>query len=133
MKPILNLLFLLGIGGIIPSFATESTIPKPETSPSTGSMDIIVSRSKRTGGSKRPKAPSAQYISCVYGDGYVSIDFAIPEGLVEMTLTDASGSCSYYEFDSSAPADIFVGYHNEAYIELTTAKGYSYEGCWCLD
>lgn len=41
-----------------------------------------------TRNNNRPKAPSKQFIECWYGDGELSFDFTIPEGMCNLNVTD---------------------------------------------
>ena len=52
---------------------------------------------------KRPKLPTRQMIRCVYQNGSLKFQFAIPEGEGQLTVTDmTTGFARQYVFDSSA-------------------------------
>lgn len=77
----------------------------------------------------RPKAPSMQHIDCFYGNGDFTIQFNIPEGNCQMTVTDlTSGLIFMYSFNSSSEATISVGQLSFARIEIVTENGGEYEG-----
>lgn len=77
----------------------------------------------------RPKAPSMQFIECWYGDGDLSFDFAIPEGMCNLRVADKKTGFVYnYVFDSSEHADVYVGNLEYADITITTASGHTYTG-----
>lgn len=76
----------------------------------------------------RPKAPSAQYIECMYSDGELTFSFAIPEGDCSLALTDEAGFTAHYYFDSSELSSIYVGDLTFAFIEISTAAGNYYIG-----
>lgn len=77
----------------------------------------------------RPKAPSMQFIECWYGDGVLSFDFNIPEGICNLSVTDKKSGFVYnYIFDSSEHAEVYVGNLEHADITITTALGHTYIG-----
>lgn len=77
----------------------------------------------------RPKAPSKQFIECWYGDGELSFDFTIPEGMCNLNVTDGKSGFVYnYVFDSSEHAEVYVGNLEHADITITTALGHTYIG-----
>ncbi len=77
----------------------------------------------------RPKAPSMQFIECWYGDGVLSFDFNIPEGICNLSVTDKKSGFVYnYVFDSSEHAKVYVGNLEHADITITTALGHTYIG-----
>ena len=77
----------------------------------------------------RPKAPSMQFIECWYGDGVLSFDFNIPEGICNLSVTDKKSGFVYnYVFDSSEHTEVYVGELECADITITTALGHTYIG-----
>lgn len=77
----------------------------------------------------RPKAPSMQFIECWYGDGDLSFDFNIPEGMCNLSVADKKSGFVYnYVFDSSEHAEVYVGNLEHADITITTASGHTYVG-----
>ena len=77
----------------------------------------------------RPKIPTRQMIHCVYQNGSLKFQFAIPEGECQLTVTDmTTGFSRQYVFDSSAEATVCVGTLTQAHIEISTANGHEYEG-----
>ena len=77
----------------------------------------------------RPKAPSMQFIECWYGDGVLSFDFNIPEGICNLSVTDKKSGFVYnYVFDSSEHTEVYVGELEYADITITTALGNTYIG-----
>ncbi len=77
----------------------------------------------------RPKAPSMQFIECWYGDGVLSFDFNIPEGICNLSVTDKKSGFVYnYVFDSSEHTEVYVGNLEHADITITTALGHTYIG-----
>lgn len=77
----------------------------------------------------RPKAPSMQFIECWYGDGVLSFDFNIPEGICNLSVTDKKSGFVYnYVFDSSEHTEVYVGELEYADITITTALGHTYIG-----
>ena len=79
----------------------------------------------------RPRTPSMQEVTCSYMDGYVCFDFAIPEGICDMVLTDLrSGETISATFDSESIEPIYVGVHETAEVSVTTANEHTYCGAW---
>lgn len=77
----------------------------------------------------RPKAPSMQFIECWYGDGVLSFDFNVPEGMCNMSVFDKKSGFVYnYVFDSSEHAEVNVGNLEYADISISTASGHRYVG-----
>ncbi len=77
----------------------------------------------------RPKAPSMQSIECWYGDGILSFDFAISEGMCNLCVADKdTGFVTNYVFDSSDHAEVFIGNVKNAAITITTSSGHTYIG-----
>ncbi len=77
----------------------------------------------------RPKAPSMQFIECWCGDGVLSFDFNIPEGICNLSVTDKKSGFVYnYVFDSSEHTEVYVGELEYADITITTALGNTYIG-----
>ncbi len=82
-----------------------------------------------TKNNNRPKAPSMQFIECWYGDGVLSFDFNIPEGMCNMSVSDKKSGFVYnYVFDSSEHAEVNVGNLEYADISISTASGHRYVG-----
>ena len=82
-----------------------------------------------TRNNNRPKVPSKQFIECWYGDGELSFDFTIPEGMCNLNVTDGKSGFVYnYVFDSSEHAEVYVGNLEHADITITTALGHTYIG-----
>lgn len=119
----LLLFTLIGLSSIFISFneilpVSESIIliPKKEIDP------------------KRPKLPTRQMIHCVYQNGSLKFQFAIPEGECQLTVTDmTTGFARQYVFDSSADATVYVGTLTQAHIEISTANGHEYEGWLAIE
>ena len=85
--------------------------------------------SKETG--YRPKAPSMQHITCMYYDGTLTFEFAIPEGECQLILSDLStGEIVAADFDSAMSEPVYVGYHSTASLTVTTANGHTSTGEW---
>ena len=81
--------------------------------------------------SHRPKAPSRHEVNCIYYDGYLTFEFAIPEGECELILSDLStGEIVAADFDSAMSEPIYVGYHSTASLTVTTTNGHTYTGVW---
>lgn len=77
----------------------------------------------------RPRVPSRQHIDCWYGDGVLNLNFVIPEGNCTLYITDLKTSFTrMFIFDSTEPTELFVGPLTEAYIEIATSNGHTYEG-----
>lgn len=100
------------------------------------SSNIYVSLKSDNDNSKhnRPKAPSMQFIECWYGDGNLSFNFTISEGMCELNVADKkTGFVSIYVFDSSEHAEVYVGNLECADITITTAAGHTYIGELLVD
>lgn len=82
---------------------------------------------------KRPKAPSAQYISCVYEAGYLNIEFLIPEGDGSLSINSSDGTLFSCAFDTTSPAEVYIGEYSEAIITINTEYGHAYEGFLSLE
>ena len=83
---------------------------------------------------KRPKLPTRQIIQCIYQNGSLNFQFAIPEGECQLTVTDmTTGFSRQYVFDSSADATVYVGALTQAHIEISTANGHEYEGWLAME
>ena len=79
----------------------------------------------------RPKVPSKQQVNVLYIDQYLYMDFAIPEGICEMSLVNlTTGENVYASFDSENPEPIYVGELSTATITVTTETGHVYQGEW---
>ena len=78
----------------------------------------------------RPKAPSMQKITCVYLDGWISIEFEFDEGMADMQVIDlATGFGSSQSFSTAAPAKRYVGLLSAPTLLIVTpAAGQTYEG-----
>lgn len=50
---------------------------------------------KKFNSTKRPKAPSMQHIDCFYENGDFTIQFNIPEGNCQMTVTDLTSGLAF--------------------------------------
>ena len=73
-------------------------------------------------------------IYCVYQNGSLKFQFAIPEGECQLTVTDiTTGFSRQYVFDSSADATVCVGTLTQAHIEISTANGHEYEGWLAME
>lgn len=112
------------------------SIGMAQNSPQTGkTTKVIVTKSNKDISNKndKPKSPSRQNIDCIYSDGILSLYFLLPEGEATLTVTDLStGLSSQYVFDSTEPADIYIGELPSAYIYIETEYGHAYEGEWNL-
>lgn len=128
MKSILLPLFLICLS--IPSYGQAQSNPSSKNQHGNTSVyktSIDLHGKHNTKG--RPKAPSRQNIYCVYEDGNLVIQFRIPEGICQMTVTDlTSGLAFMYTFNSSSEATISVGQLSLALIEIVTENGGEYEG-----
>lgn len=81
--------------------------------------------------SHRPKAPSMQRVNAVYSDGFLTFEFAYPEGECELQLMDLStGEMVVEYFDSAVTEPVYVGYHSTASLTVTTENGNTYTGEW---
>jgi len=91
---------------------------------------IILQRHGGRYPNKRPNAPSRQIISCTYESETLTMNFAIPEGLCEVAITELStGITMCYSVDSSElTASICVGAIGESSIEVLTEGGNTYIG-----
>lgn len=79
----------------------------------------------------RPKAPSMQNVMCEYDDGFLTFEFAYPEGVCELQLTDLStGEMVVEYFDSAVTEPVYVGYHSTASLTVSTENGNTYTGEW---
>lgn len=79
----------------------------------------------------RPKAPSMQSVTCTYNDGFLTFEFAFPEGECELMLSDLStGDMVIEYFDSAVTEPVYVGYHSTASLTVTTENGNTYTGEW---
>ena len=79
---------------------------------------------------KRPKIPSPQIVECMYDSGVLTIDFAIPEGICNITVSDiTSGHVTRQTFDSSdLTVHVVTGPLSESIVEIITEKGNTYCG-----
>ena len=79
----------------------------------------------------RPKAPSRQSVTCIYDDGNLYLEFAIPEGECQLMLSDSStGEMVVEYFDSAVSEPVYVGYHRTASLTVNTENGNTYAGEW---
>lgn len=79
--------------------------------------------------STRPHAPAVRNVECTYENGYLYIDFINPEGICTITVSaPESGTCICEDFDSSVPAEIYIGHMEYACIEVRTSAGRTYIG-----
>lgn len=77
----------------------------------------------------RPNSPFEQYIDCLYDGENLVFNFTIPEGECSLTVSQIDkGAISFYRFDSSEEAVVYVGEIWNATITVDTALGNSYEG-----
>lgn len=122
------------IGLLIALFGSNTGLA--QNTPQTGkTTKVIVTKSNKDISNKndKPKSPSRQSIDCIYSDGMLSLYFLMPEGEATLTVTDLStGLSSQYIFDSTEPADIYIGELSAAYIYIETEYGHAYEGEWNL-
>ncbi len=111
------------------TFLASVSVTAVAQSPLPDSSTIILDPKDETINPTRHKVPSMQQISCTYEDGTLIIQFHIPEGLCCLSVTNlATNTTRQYTFDSSEEATIYVGTLNQAYIEVVTESGHSYEG-----
>ncbi len=91
---------------------------------------IILQRHGGRYPNKRPNAPSRQMIYCTYEGEILTMDFAIPEGICEVDITDLyTGITMCYSIDSSElTAYVYIGTIGEFSIEVLTEKGNAYIG-----
>ncbi len=115
---------------VILSCKLISTAQNENTSVSTS----IILKNRNQNRPKKPKVPSLQYIQCIYQNGCLYFQFAIPEGECQLTVTDmTTGFARQYVFDSSAEATVYVGALTQAHIEISTANGHEYEGWLAME
>lgn len=82
----------------------------------------------------RPKAPSMQYVECWYGEGVLSFDFNVSEGMCNLSVADRKTGFVYNcVFDSSEHTEVYVGNLEHADITITTALGHTYIGELLVD
>ena len=122
------------IGLLIALFGSNTglaqTTPQPGNSTK---IDVPIRGKNPRNKNDRPKSPSRQNIDCIYSDGILSLYFLLPEGEATLTVTDFStGLSTQYVFDSTEPADIYIGELSAAYIYIETEYGHAYEGEWNL-
>ena len=92
-------------------------------------IDLPPKNLKNPGG--RPKAPSRQSVVCIYDDGNLYFEFAIPEGECQLMLSDSStGEIVVEYFDSAVSEPVYVGYHRTASLTVNTENGNTYAGEW---
>lgn len=76
-----------------------------------------------------PNSNYGQYVDCFYDGENLIFNFAISEGICNMTLTETEkGSVRWFVFDSSTEAIVYVGDIWNASIYINTEFGNSYEG-----
>ena len=78
----------------------------------------------------RPKIPSPQSVECMYDSGVLIIDFAIPEGTCNISVSDlTSGHVTRQTIDSSdLTVHVVTGPLSESIVEIITEKGNTYCG-----
>lgn len=82
-------------------------------------------------GSHKTKAPSRQSVICMYDEGNLYFEFAIPEGECQLMLSDSStGEIVVEYFDSAVSEPVYVGYHRTASLTVNTENGNTYTGEW---
>lgn len=99
----------------------------------TGSMprNIIIQKTK--GNRPHDTSGSEAGVSCVYLNGYITVEFAQPEGRgrIKVTCVDSGESVSNW-FYTITPYSIYVGDTPGVYqIDITTSQN-SYEGTLIL-
>ena len=89
----------------------------------------IIVTNPTTNPTVRPKAPSRQRIDCHYTNGILYIQFALSEGICELTVIDTkTGDSQVYYFDSTVGAFINIGNLTSFEIYISTEIGNSYFG-----
>ncbi len=77
----------------------------------------------------RPKTPLMQEIYGFYENGYLFLEFAIPEGQCVMTINELiDGTSRQYYFESSEDVQVYIGAITEVDIRIETANGNIYDG-----
>lgn len=78
----------------------------------------------------RPNSPDAQFITCSYHNGVLTLNFAEPEGVCRGSISDLTyGTYQFITFDSDElNVDITAGPLTDFTIEFTTAHGNTYTG-----
>lgn len=109
---------------LLPIRAAEPTIPTPPPV-----QPIVLLPGPKP--NLRPKAPSRQIVTCIYDEGNLYFEFAIPEGQCQLFLSDPStGETVVAGFDSDVTEPVYVGYHRTASLTVNTENGNTYAGEW---
>ena len=101
-----------------------------EQNQQTPQSSTVLVNTDRGGSIKRPKAPDRQQVTCAYDGEMMYLNFAIPEGMATLSVTDESMKVLTYEIDTT-PLDICVttgALIGNVYIELETEKGNIFTG-----
>lgn len=101
----------------------------PETPPTytPTRRDVPLNR-KGSDPSLRPHKPSMQQICCYHENGILYIEFRVPEGTCNLTVTSSEQGVEEYTIESSIPSEIYIGALDEFDIEIETENGNTYEG-----
>ena len=91
---------------------------------------ITLQKKSRGLGTQRPKAPDRQQVTCAYDGEVIYLNFAIPEGMATLSVTDGTGLTAIYNFDSSTlEVCISVGQlYGTVSIEVITGNDNTYNG-----
>ncbi len=102
-------------------------LSKSSNGDSKNAITILLKETTRN--NNRPKAPSMQYVECWYGEGVLSFDFNVSEGMCNLSVADKKSGFVYNcVFDSSEHTEVYVGNLEHADITITTALGHTYTG-----
>ena len=79
---------------------------------------------------RRPSAPSRKLIWCNYDGESITVDFASPEGVCSVYITDLNTNVvKSYSIDSSElSVSFYVGAITRCAVEIATENGNSYTG-----
>ena len=91
---------------------------------------VVLVKTSRGSSEKRPKAPDRQQVTCAYDGEVMSFNFAIPEGMATLSITDDSLQVLTYEVDTT-PLEVYVttgALSGIVYIELESEKGNTFSG-----
>lgn len=77
----------------------------------------------------RPQSPFEQFIEAYYDGETLSLCFARPEGLCNLTVVDnETNNIEWYYFDSNEETEIAIGEYWNSTILIDTSLGNSYIG-----
>ena len=127
MKPSRFLTFIIGV--VMCSFSMIAEAAN-ENGTVTNGTSIILRPDLGNNPTTRPKIPSPQSVECMYDSGVLTIDFVIPEGVCNITISDlTSGHVTRQTIDSSdLTVHVVTGPLSESIVEIITEKGNTYCG-----